>query len=204
MLRRKFLPISNVFMKAKDRFPPSKDFHVLLSNTENKIRLQGFLEKEFQRIAETAATEIIYSVVGNTAKNLTTGEDVPQFGCLHAEADMAIFTIYSVLRSDGYTAAVVLDTEDTDNYVQAAYVAQRTPGILCLKRKHQLLDARHLCSEAMSASIIPLHVLTGCDHNSGFYGASKKVIADRLEKSKEAQDLLATCGTHPSHTRSHQ
>ena len=78
----------------------------------------------------------------------------------------------------------------------ATYVAQRTPGILCLKRKHQLIDARHLCSEAMSASIIPLHVLTGCDHSSGFYGASKKVIADRLEKSKEAQDLLATCGTH--------
>ena len=46
----------------------------------------------------------------------------------------------------------------------------------------------------MSASIIPLHVLTGCDHNSGFYGASKKAIADRLEKCKEAQDLLVACG----------
>jgi len=33
-------------------------------------------------------------------------------------------------------------------------------------------------------------VLTGCEHNSGLYGASKKVIADRLEKSKEAQHLL--------------
>jgi len=47
----------------------------------------------------------------------------------------------------------------------------------------------------MCASIVPLHVLTGCDHNSGFYGASKKLIADLLEKSKEAQDLLAACGT---------
>ena len=35
------------------------------------------------------------------------------------------------------------------------------------------------------------------EHNCGFYGASKKVIADRLEKSKEAQHLLllAACGT---------
>lgn len=106
-----------------------------------------------------------------------------------------MLTIYSVLRSDSYTAAVVLDTEDTDNYVQAAYVAQKTTGILCVKRQRQLIDARCLCSEAMAASIIPLHVLTGCDHNSSFYGASKKLIADRLDKSKEAQGLLAACGT---------
>jgi len=68
--------------------------------------------------------------VGSTAKNLSTSEVVPGLTCLHAEADTAMFTIYSVLRSDGCTAAVVLDTEDTDNYMQAAYVAQRTPGIL--------------------------------------------------------------------------
>ena len=83
------------------------------------------------------------------------------------------------------------------------YVAQRTPEILCLKRKHQLIDARRLC-EAMSASIIPLHVLTGYDHTSGFYDASK-VIADRLQKSKEAQDVAVSSVWHtaPSHTRIH-
>ena len=133
-------------------------------------------------------------MVGSTAKNLTTNEVVAEFECLHAEADTAMFTIYSVLRN-GYAEAVVLDTEDTDNYVQAAYVAHRTQGILCMKRKHQLIDAQCLCSEAMSASVIPLHVLTGCDHNSGFYRASKKLTAERLEKSIEAQDLLAACGT---------
>ena len=61
-----------------------------------------------------------------------------------------------------------------------------------------LIDDRRLCIEAMSASTIPPHVLTGCEHNTGFYGASKTVIADRLEKSKEAQHLLlllAACGT---------
>jgi len=61
-----------------------------------------------------------------------------------------------------------------------------------------------LCSEAMSASNIPPHVLTGCEHNSGFYGASKTVIADRLEKSKEAQHLLlllSACGTYLSVTQ---
>ncbi len=46
----------------------------------------------------------------------------------------------------------------------------------------------------MATSIIPPHVLTGCDHNSGFYGASKKLIADRIQSSEEARDLLSACG----------
>ena len=127
ILRKKNLSVRNVLMKAEDKFPSSKDFRALLGKPENKIRLQTFLQKEFRRIAATTGTEIIYCIVGSSAKNLTTSEDVPELACFQAEADTAMFTIYSVLRSDGYTAAVVLDTEDTDNYVQAAYVAQRTP-----------------------------------------------------------------------------
>ena len=84
---------------------------------------------------------------------------MPELVCFQAEADTAMFTIYSKLRSDGYTAAVVLDTEDTDNYVQAACVAQQTPGILCLKSKQKLIDAKRLYSE-MSKTIIPLHVIS--------------------------------------------
>ena len=60
----------------------------------------------------------------------------------------------------------MVDTEDTDNYVQAAYVAHRTPGILSIKLKHQLIDAKRLCSEEISQSIISVHVISGCDHNS--------------------------------------
>ncbi len=47
----------------------------------------------------------------------------------------------------------------------------------------------------MATSIILLHVLTGCDLNSGFYGASKKLIADLLENSKEAHNFLEACRT---------
>ena len=182
-------------MKADDKFPSSKDFHALLSKPENKIRLQTCLQKEFQRLAATTGTEIIYCVVGSSARNLTTRDNMPEFSCFQAEADTAMFTVYSKLQLHGNTAPVVLDTEDTDCYVQAAYVVQMTPGILCLKHTHKLTDSRCLCSKAMSEFIIQLHVLTGCDHNSGFYGASKKLIANRLEKSNEARKLLSTCGT---------
>ena len=195
ILRQKHLPIRNVYMKSKDKFPSNKEFHALLSKPENKLRLQAFIQTAFQNSAKITSTEIIYGVVGSTTKNLTTDKIVSALSCDHAEADTAMFTIYSVLRSEGYTKAVVLDTEDTDNYVQAAYVAQMTSGLTLLKRKHELISARCLCNEAMAASIIQLHVLTGCDHNSGFYGASKRLIADRLEKSQEAHNLLAACGT---------
>lgn len=199
ILRQKQLPIRNVFMKAEDKFPSSKDFHALLGKPENKIRFQAFLQKEFQKMTVTmAGVEIIYCVVGSYAKNLTTDKDVPELICFQAEADTAIFTLYSMLRSDGYKAAVIIDTEDTDNYVQAAYVAHRTPGILCLKRKLKLIDPKQLCSKEMSEAIIPLHVLTGCDHNSGFYGVSKMLVASRIIKSEQARKLLTECGTQLS------
>ena len=195
MLRQKGKPIRNVYMKSDDKFPSNKDLHALLGNSGNKIRLQAFLQAAFTSAAASTNIEIIYCVVGSSAMNLTSGKLMPEFKCYHAEADTAMFTVYSVLRSEGYTAAVILDTEDTDTYVQAAYVAQHVSGLLCLKRKHQLITARCLCSEEMAASIIQLHVLTGCDHNSGFYGASKKLITERLQSSEEAHGLLATCGS---------
>ena len=195
LLRQKSQSVRNVFMKSEDKFPSSRDFYALLQKPDNKIRLQSFLQAAFQRTAAATDTEIIYCVVGSPAKNLSTDQVMPDLTCFHAEADTAMFTIYNQLRSAGYTATVVLDTEDTDNYVQASFVAQRTSGLLCLRRKGQLISARCLCDDEMAESIIPLHVLTGCDHNSGFYGVGKKAVIDRLQKCKEAHYLLAKCGT---------
>ena len=72
---------------------------------------------------------------------------MPELECTQAEADTALFSIYTCLRSQGYKKPVVVDTEDTENYVQAAYVADKSTGLLCLKHKLQLIDVSHLCSE---------------------------------------------------------
>jgi len=56
ILRQKQLPIRNVFMKAEDKFPSSRDFHPLLSKSENKIHLQAFLQNAFLRTATTTDT----------------------------------------------------------------------------------------------------------------------------------------------------
>ena len=46
----------------------------------------------------------------------------------------------------------------------------------------------------MVECFIPLHVISGSDHNSGFYGMRKKSVADRVKSSAEAKRLLSQCG----------
>ena len=46
----------------------------------------------------------------------------------------------------------------------------------------------------MAHLIIQLHVMTGCDHNCGFYGHCKKGLIKRVMKSSEARVLLYECG----------
>lgn len=90
----------------------------------------------------------------------------------------AMFAIYRALRALGYNEAVMLDTEDTDSYVQASYASLHSSGSLCIKRKNQIIFAQSLCDQEIAKVLIPLHVLTGCDQNSGFYGQGKKLVEE--------------------------
>jgi len=99
--------------------------------------------------------------------------------CLHAEADTGIqpCSSYIVCFCQIVKQQLSCLTQRTwTTMYKQHYVADRIQVILYLRRKHNL---------------------TGCEHISGFYGASKKVIAYCLKKSKEAQHLLllAACGT---------
>ena len=46
----------------------------------------------------------------------------------------------------------------------------------------------------MVDSIIPVHIITGSDHTSGFYGVGKKAVVDKVVKSSDARNLLASYG----------
>ena len=83
-------------------------------------------------------------------------------------------TQYYFQHTAGYEDAVAIDSEDTDVYVEAAFVSNQVPGLLCIKRKHNTVFCRDLCNEELTYVIIPLHVMTGCDQNSGFFGHGKK------------------------------
>ena len=52
---------------------------------------------------------------------------------------------------------VVIDSEDTDVYVQAAYVAHKVPGDLLIKGKNRFVNCRSLVDESISNIIINTH-----------------------------------------------
>ena len=55
-------------------------------------------------------------------KNLFTNLNIDSLGLSHAKVDTVIFTIYNKIRESVWRKYVVIHTEDTDIYVQVAYV----------------------------------------------------------------------------------
>ena len=99
------------------------------------------------------------------------------------------------LRSQGIDDPFVIDAADTDVYVQAAAISHEIPGILCIRKKNELLSCKSMCSDQNVAKcLIPFHVMTGCDSNSCFYGHGKLSLFERMAKSAEARSLLLKCG----------
>ena len=84
---------------------------------------------------------------------------------------------------------------DTDVYAQAAAISHEIPGILCIRKKNELLSCKSMCSDQNVAKcLIPFLVMTGCDSNSCFYGHGKLSLFERMAKSAEARSLLLKCG----------
>ena len=117
-----------------------------------------------------------------------------EFTMNHSEADTMILSIYHQLRVGGYFGTVVIVTEDTDVYVQSAYVSQKHLGQLLIKQKRSFVDCQALASREVSEVILSLHVLTDCDHNSGFYDHWKKVVMDKVINHLESRELSSSCG----------
>jgi len=105
-----------------------------------------------------------------------------------------LLSAYAKLWAENYTGAVVLDSEDTDVYVQAAYVSQQLQGDLLIKRKLTLINCKALLSKEVADIIIPLHVITGSDHTSGFYGHGKNAVLQKVITDHEARELLIRVG----------
>ena len=85
-------------------------------------------------------------------------------GFNQCEANTIMLSFYIVLRSSGYSDHVVIDTEDTDVYIQAAAISHDVPDIICIKKKKQLIFCRGMCSDENNAKcLIPFHVMNGRD-----------------------------------------
>ena len=100
-----------------------------------------------------------------------------------------LLSAYAKLRSQNYTHPVILDCEDTDVYVQAAFVSQKIQGQLYIKRKNCYINCRTLLNEEVSKVIIAAHVISGSDHTSGFYGNGKKSVMKKIITDADAREV---------------
>ena len=167
----------------------------MFKHSENKIRLQQFLKKEFRLLARQCPTiRFVYSLRSNRWDLSAENEDaqIKKFQCYHIEADTILLYIFSQLRKNGINDAVVIDAEDTDVIVLAVYVAHQINGDLGIKKMGDKFDCKSLCSKEIAEIIVPLHIHTGADAVSGFYGHGKKSIFQSVVKSEEDCALL-TC-----------
>ena len=85
------------------------------------------MEMKLKEYSSSTVKKII-QYTGSSPKNLFTVLNIDEFGLNHVEADEVIFTIYNKIRENGWKGTVVIDVEDTDIYVQAAYVSQKISG----------------------------------------------------------------------------
>eukprot|EP00794_Sanderia_malayensis_P000931 gene931-241_t len=133
-----------------------------------------------------------YSHVGGTRNVFIRMEDrlPPSKEFQNLLSQLYILTSTSFTPKQGAVVPVVIDAEDTDFLVLAAHVAHKVNGILGLKRKKEIYDCKQLCTAEVSKIIVPLHIHTGADAVSGFFGHGKKSVVEKTVKSSDAMQLL--------------
>ena len=181
----------NVFPVSSAKLPESNAFSAFFKNKGNKCRLQAFLKSEFARRAQEEEVTMLYCTRGECLDiSKSPSEMKPIFANDHLEADTSMFYVLSRLQMAGIELPVVIDSEDTDVVALSAHVAAMYDGVLGIKRKKGIFDCKQLCNPDMAKVIVRLHVMTGCDSVSSFYGIGKKTVWNRTLRSTEAQQLL--------------
>ncbi|KAL8559000.1 hypothetical protein ACOMHN_039756 [Nucella lapillus] len=158
--------IPNVFPKPEDTFPGAAEFNQFMVRSGNKVRLQKLVKKKLEAEVARVGCEVIYCE-GETAVNLSTGVANGDYVFRHPEADTMLLSAYAKLWTGNYRGTVVLDSEDTDVHVQAAYLSQQLPGDLLIKRKDAFINCR---------------------------GHGKKTVMETAMTNPEARELLERVG----------
>ena len=145
-------------MKPADLFPTNCKFKTILCSSGNKKRLQALIKTQLSEQSHSISQELVYSV-GEDCVSLSTGDTKDNLSFSQGETDTIMPFVYAAPRSSGYSDPVVIDTEDTDVYIQAAAISHHIPGILCINKKRQYFFCRSMCTEDFANCLIPFHVL---------------------------------------------
>ena len=78
---------------------------------------------------------------------------------------------------------IIIDAEDTDVIVLSSLVSHIESGVLGIRRKKSSFYCNELCSPELTSIIVQLHVLTGPDSTSGFFGRDKNAVVKNVLKN---------------------
>ena len=180
----------NAYIKAIDELPNKTNLSTFFSNKSNKIRLQNYLKVEFQKLSQSfPGKELIYSIQRN-CEDFKTGINVPSYECYCQEADTVLFYIIHAIRQTGNHTTVIIDAEDTDVIVLSSLVSHVESEVLGIRRKKSSFYYDKSCSPELASIIVQLHVLTGSDSTSGFFGRGKNAVLKNVLKNIEDAKLL--------------
>ena len=163
---------------------------MFFSNKSNKTRLQNYLKVEFQKLSHSfPGKELIYPIQRN-CEDLKTGINIPSYECYHQDVDTILFYIIHVIRQTGNHNTIIIDAEDTNVNVLGSLVSHTESGVLGIRRKKSSFCCNKLCSPELASIIVQLHVLTGSDSTSVFFGRGKKAVVKNVLKNIEDAKLL--------------
>ena len=112
--------------------PGPTEFNAFLSDPGNKTCVQRLIKNPlFQK---NLIRQIVYCD-GTVCRDTSSNSEPPYLSSDHREADTMMLTIYSIIRQDNPDLPVVIDSEDTYVYLQAAYVAYHVLSNLLTKKK---------------------------------------------------------------------
>ena len=138
---------------------------------------------EFRRQVKSFPEKTYIYSVQRGCENLQTGLKMADFTCNHQEADTIIFFISHILCKHGFLNTIVIDAEDTDVITLSAYAARQYDPTLGIQKKKSTFDCFCLCSADLTSIIMQIHVLTGADTTSGFFGRGKKTVIKNVRKN---------------------
>ena len=139
------------------------------------MRLQKLVTKQLTSHAVSKQKEVMYSF-SDTSRNLTTGDIIDDFAFQHPAADTMLLSAHAKLLYCGYVGIVVVDSEDTDVYVQSEYVSHALEGDLHIKRKGSYISCDTMLQKNIANVIITIHISQEAIMNQDMMGTVKSVI----------------------------
>ena len=100
-----------------------------------------------------------------------------------------LYIIHAIRQTENHNI-IIIDAEDTDVIASSSLVSHIEIGVLGILRKNSNFYCNKLYLPELASIISQLHVLTGSDSTSGFFGIGKNFVVKNVWKNIEDVKLL--------------